>query len=295
MSQVTPSVPVRRRWFALAPRTGAVSPWLLVVIAIISVQIGAAVAKQLFEVAGPAGVVFIRTSLTGLIFIALWRPNLRSLSRRDLIDMVLYGINIAVMMLSFYAAIERIPLGIAVAISFAGPLALAVFGSRRRVDIFWALLAGVGILMLTPITNGNIDPVGILLSFVSAASWATYVLLGKRVCNVMDGNSVLAMSILIAALVVMPFGIVGASKVLAEPSLILLSIFVALLSSAIPFWLEFEALRHLPPRVFGLLLSIEPVAATVVGFILLQEALGPREVIGILLVTIAAAATARSS
>ena len=295
MTQVTPSAPARRSPFALVRRSGTVPPWALVVSAIISVQIGAAYAKGLFEVAGPAGVVFLRTLLAGILFVVIWRPDVRKLSRSEVVSMVLYGINIAVMMLAFYAAIDRIPLGIAVAISFVGPLALAVAGSRRATDLIWVVCAALGILLLSPITNVALDPLGILFSLVSAISWATYVLLGRRVCTVLDGNSVLAMSMVIAALAVLPFGIVGAAKVLADPGLILLSLVVAFLSSAVPFTLEFEALRRLPPRVFGLLLSLEPVAATVVGFVMLHEALGIRELAGILLVTVAAAATARSA
>lgn len=294
MTQVTPTAPARRRWLMPAPRTSAMSPWALVVFAIVSVQIGAAFAKQLFDVTGPSGVVFIRTLLTGILFAVLWRPDVRKLPRREIIWIVLYGVNVAVMMLSFYAAIERIPLGIAVAISFAGPLGIAVAGSRRRVDLLWAGMAAVGILLLSPFSNVDLDAVGILLSLVSAATWAGYVLIGRRVCTVLDGNSVLAMSLLIAALTVAPFGLAGALRVLTSPSLILLSLFVAFLSSAVPFYLEFEAIRRLPPRVFGLLLSLEPVAATIVGFVLLHEALGLREVGGILMVTVAAAATARS-
>ncbi len=294
MTQVTPTAPARRSPFALVRRAGAVPPWTLVVSAIVSVQIGAAFAKGLFDVAGPSGVVFLRTLLAGILFVAVWRPDIRRLNRVGLIQMILYGINIAVMMLTFYGAIDRIPLGIAVAIAFTGPLALAVVDSRRAIDLVWVACAAAGILMLSPMTNVALDPVGILLALLSAVSWATYVLLGRRVCNVLDGNSVLAMSMMIAALAVLPFGIAGAVKVLADPGLILLSLLVALLSSAVPFTLEFEALRRLPPRVFGLLLSLEPVAATVVGFVLLHEALGLRELAGILLVTIAAAATARS-
>ena len=159
---------------AVVARRG-VPPWALIVIAIVSVQLGAAVAKQLFNTAGPTGVVFLRTFISNLIFMVLFRPALRDFRTRQSGWLVLYGINIAVMMLAFYAAIERIPLGITVAISFAGPLALAVIGSRRRIDLLWAGLAAVGILLLSPIANVTLDPVGVLLSFVSATSWATYI------------------------------------------------------------------------------------------------------------------------
>lgn len=269
-------------------------PWALVVIAILSVQVGAAVAKQLFDAAGTSGVVFLRTLLGGLIFLSLGRPRLRGKSRKELGFVVLYGLNIAVMMLTFYAALNWLPLGVSVAIAFAGPLGLAVFTSRRVSDLLWALLAGAGVLMLSPFTNTELNPIGMVLALLSAVTWATYILLSKYVCHIFEGNDALTVGMLVAAVVALPFGIGGAVRVLADPSLILLTVVVALLSSAIPFGLEFQAIRQLPPRIYGLLVSLEPVVATLVGLVLLGEALGLREVVGILLVTVAAAATARS-
>jgi inner membrane transporter RhtA len=199
------------------------------------------------------------------------------------------------MMLSFYAAIDRIPLGITVAIAFAGPLGVAVIGSRKPVDLLWVIVAGVGILLLSPFSNTTLDPVGMVLALVSALTWAVYIVLSKRINQLVNGNSALAMAMCVAALVSLPFGIGGAVTILNQPSLILLSLIVALLSSAIPFWLEFRALKTLTPRVFGLLVSLEPVVATIIGFFILHEGLGTREVTGIIMVTIAAVATARSA
>lgn len=269
----------------------------LVVIAIVSVQFGAALAKQLFEAAGPGGVVFLRTLLGGLMFLALWRPTLRGYNRQAYGILALYGVNIAVMMLFFYAAIDRIPLGIAVAISFAGPLGVAVAGSRRPLDVVWVAFAGVGVLLLSPLAGGSLDPVGVLLSLGSATSWATYILLSKRITRQFHDNSnaALALAMCAAALVALPTGLSGAIQVLADPALMLLSLVVALLSSAIPFALEFHALKTLPPRVFGLLVSLEPVVAAIMGYLVLGEVLSERQLIGIALVTVAAVATARSA
>lgn len=294
MTQLSETIAARRRWYARLPRYSALPPWALVVTAILSVQFGAAFAKQLFDVAGTSGVVFIRLILTGTLFVALWRPDIRAMSRHVCLWTVLYGLNTGVMMMLFYAAIERIPLGITVAISFVGPLAVAVIGSRRPLDIVWALLAAAGILLLSPFVDVDLDPVGLLLSLACGACWAGYILIGRRVTKLADGNALLGLSLLIAGLAVLPFGAAGALRVLAHPDLIVLALVVAFLSSMIPFALEFNALRRMSSRAFGLLLSLEPVAATLVGFIVLHEALGPRELAGVLLVTVAAGATARS-
>ncbi len=278
-------------------RNGIVSrvpPWLMVLTGIISVQIGAAVAKQLFEVSGSAGVVFIRTLMGAIIFIVIWRPRWRGYSRKIYLYIGLYGIVIAANMLLFYAAINRIPLGVAVAIAFAGPLLVAVLGSRKVMDFAWVALAAVGIILLSPLTNVALDSVGVAIAFITAGSWAVYILLTKRVSGLLEGHTTLVMSMCVAALIAMPFGIGGSVKVLADPGLIVVALVVALLSSVIPFALDFTAIRYLTPRVFGLLASLEPVVAAVIGFVVLHEALGPREVLGIGLVTIAAVATTRT-
>lgn len=279
----------------VAARVSVLPPWALVIVAVISVQMGAALAKQLFDIAGTSGVVFIRTLVGTIVFYVLWRPRLLGHSRKAYGYMLLYGADIALMMLTFYAAINRIPLGVAVAIAFAGPLGVAVMGSRRAQDFLWVLAAGVGILLLSPFTNAALDPVGVLLAMLEAVLWASYILLSGRINRVVDGNTALAFSMGVAAMVALPLGIGGAAQVLTSPALIVVGLVVALLSSAIPFSLEFQALRTMPPRAFGLLVSLEPVMAAVMGFLILHEALGIREVIGIGLVTAAAVATARSS
>ena len=272
-----------------------VPPWSLVIFGIISVQIGAAFAKGLFEVSGTAGVVFIRTLVAAVIFTLIWRPRWRGYSRRVYIYMVLYGIVIAANMLLFYASIRLIPLGIAVAIAFAGPLLVAVLGSRKLMDFVWVLLAAVGILLLSPLTNGALDGFGVLLAFMTAVAWAFYIILTKRVSGLMEGHTALALSMCVAALVALPFGGFGAAKVLADPGLIVTGLLVALLSSVIPFALDFTAMKRLTPRVFGLLASVEPVAGALIGLIVLHEDLGVREIIGIGLVTVAAIATTRGT
>ena len=292
---MNPPVEVIKKSDAAAGLVARVPPWSLVVFGIISVQIGAAFAKSLFEVSGPAGVVFIRTFLGAILFTALWRPRWRGYERRVYINIGIYGVVIAANMLLFYAAISRIPLGVAVAIAFGGPLVVAVIGSRKLMDFVWVALAAVGILLLSPITNEALDGFGVLLAFMTAVAWALYIIFTKRVSTILEGHTALALSMCVAAVVALPFGGLGAAKVLDDPGLIVLGLLVALLSSAIPFALDFTAMKHLSPRVFGLLASVEPVAAAVIGFVVLHEALGVREVVGIGLVTVAAIATTRGA
>jgi inner membrane transporter RhtA len=278
----------------VATFTDLFPPWLLVVIAILSIQIGAGIAKGLFDTAGPAGVVFLRTLFGGLIFVALWRPRVRGYRPRDYALVAICAATIATMMLTFYAAIDRIPLGVAVAIAFVGPLGVSVAMSRRAVDLAWVALAGIGILLLSPLTNADLDPVGVLLMLISALGWAVFILISRPVGRTFRHHDGLALSMCLAAVFVAPFGAAGALNVLRDPALLPLGIVVGLLSSAIPFALEFAALQKLPARAYGLLISLEPVIAALVGLVALQEGLEPRVVVGILLVTLAAAANARS-
>jgi inner membrane transporter RhtA len=268
-------------------------PWLLVAVSILSVQMGAAVAKQLFDEVGFAGVVFLRTFLGGLVFLALIRPRWRGHSPYVYRMVALYGAVISINMLTFYAAIDRIPLGIAVAIAFLGPLSISVAGSRRAVDLVWIGLAVIGILLLSPITDITLDAVGALLAFICAGAWALFIIMTKRTGALLPGNSLLALSMCVAAVVSAPFGAIPSLTILPDPALIALAVVVALLSSVTPFWLEFRALKHIRLPVFGLLMSLEPAVATLIGWVLLGEVLSTEKVIGIALVTIAAAATTR--
>lgn len=272
-----------------------VQPWLLVVIAVISVQIGSALAKQLFDALGFGGVVFVRTLVGGVIFSVFARPRLRGYSRTVYWNILLYGVTITANMLTFYAAIERIPLGITVAIAFIGPLGVAVLGSRRARDIIWVAVAAIGILLLSPVTDVTLDPVGLLLALACGVLWGLYIVCTKRAGSLLEGNTMLALAMSVAAVVAAPFGAVSASVVLGSPALLSSALIVALLSSVVPFWLEFKALKSLPSGTFGLLVSLEPVAASVMGWLILHEHLGLQEIVGIGLVTIAAAATTRST
>lgn len=269
-------------------------PWILVVFSVISVQMGAAVAKQLFDAIGSDGVVFLRTFLGGLMFMLVVRPRLKGYSLRVYGYMLVYGVTIAANMLTFYAAIERIPLGITVAIAFVGPLGVSVFGSRRVIDLVWVVAAAVGILLLSPITDVTLDPVGVLIALACGILWGLFIIVTKRAGDLVQGNAMLALSMCVAAVIAAPFGAARAVGVLASPQLLVTALIVALLSSIIPFWLEFNALRRLASRMFGLLMSLEPAAAALMGWIILHENLGLEKMAGIGLVTLAAIATTRS-
>lgn len=278
-----------------ARMSAALPPWALVVIAVISVQIGAAIAKQLFEVVGPSGAVFLRTSLSAVILGLVWRPQFHRYDRRIYLNVLLYGVAIALNMLVFYAAIERVPLGVTVTIAFAGPLTLAVLASRKATDLIWIVMAVAGILLISPLANVNIDPLGMGLALLTAVMWGVYIVITKRVSGLIEGNTLLVMAMAVAAVIALPFGGAKAVNVLGDPGLMARALVVALLSATIPFWLEFKAIKSISSGVFGLLVSLEPAVAAIVGFLLLHEELSLEKIIGIGLVTIAAAATARNS
>lgn len=273
---------------------GAVPPALLVLLAVLSVQFGAAFAKGLFSSIGPLGTVFLRVGFAAIVLMAVWRPRLRGYSRRDYTTVALFGATIALMNSTFYTALAHIPLGIAVTVEFVGPLGVAIFGSRRWLDALWIVLAVGGILLLAPIGGEVVDLVGVLLALVAGACWAAYILLNVRVGRAFPGGSGLAIGFLVAAILLAPLGIYEGGPALLDPSLLFVGVGVALLSSVIPFSLELEALRKLPASVFGVLLSAEPGVAAISGFLVLGESLGVREILALVLITVAAGGSSRT-
>jgi inner membrane transporter RhtA len=274
----------------------ALAPTWLVLLSIASTQLGSAVAKSLFPALNPIGIVFLRVGFAAIVLLLLWRPRLRSLAREHYLPLLLFGLTLSMMNLSFYLAIDRIPIGVAVALEFLGPLAVAVVNSRRYLDLIWVGLAGLGIVLLAPIGNGLVfDPMGIALSLVAAGLWGTYILLSAKVGQILAGGSGLALAMAIGAIVLLPFGLVSSGPALLNPYLLILGFGVAMLSSALPYSLELEALRWLPVQVFGVLLSLEPMVAALLGFLILGERLELRAVIAIGLITLAAAGASRFS
>lgn len=267
----------------------------LVLAAIVSVQSGAAVAKSLFGELGPLGTVFLRLGFAALVLTALWRPTLAGLRGARLRDVILFGVALAGMNTSFYLALERIPLGIAVTLEFVGPLGVALAASSRRFDVLWALLAAAGIVLLSPAPGGDIDGAGALLALLAGGFWAAYIVFSQRSGRSFAGGQGLALAMALAAVLLLPAGIADAGGALARPELLAAGFAVAMLSSAIPYSLELEALRRLARGTFGVLMSLEPAAAAAVGFVGLDEGLSARELLAIALVVIASAGALRTS
>ncbi len=255
--------------------------------AIASVQFGSALASQLFAQVGPGGAVLLRLVSATIVLVVLWRPRLTGWSRRELLLAGSFGLVLAGMNLSFYAALHRIPLGIAVTIEFVGPLAVAIGSSRRPRDLLWVALAVLGILALTRGGTSGLSGVGILFALLAGGFWGAYILLNSRVGRAFEGGAGLAVAMVVAALVTLPIGVAdGGSRLLTMRSLLIGSA-VGMLSSAIPYSFEVEALRRLDPGVFAVLMSLEPAVAALAGFLVLGQGLGSRGVFGIVLVVLA--------
>jgi inner membrane transporter RhtA len=263
---------------------------------IVSVQCGAALATTLFDAVGPQGAVFLRSAFGALLLLVLVRGRLPRLRGRGRRDVVLLGLALAGVNLCFYAALDRLPLGVAVTLEFVGPLGVAVFGSRRGRDVLWALLAAVGIVLLCGgVGSGGVDALGVALALAAGGFWAIYILQSARVGATVPGLGGLALAATISALAVAPFGIAQGGADLLGAATLAVGLGVGLLSSAIPFALEFEALRRLPNAVFGVLMSLEPAVAAAVGLIALSQGLAAVELLAIGLVVVACAGALRSA
>jgi inner membrane transporter RhtA len=274
-----------------------VPPTGLVLLSMCSAQVGAALAKQLFGALGPVGAVSLRVGFGALVLALFSRPRLRGHSRAGYRAALLFGVTLAVMNVTFYMAISRVPLGAAVTVEFVGPLAVAVIGSRRPLDLLWVALAAAGTLTLAPIGIGGgkpLDPLGILLALGAGVLWAIYIYLSARVGREFTGGVGLSLAMLVASMVLVPAGIATAGRALLSPGALAIGLGVGVLSSVVPYSLELEALRSLPPRVFGVLMSLEPAVAALAGLLVLHEGLTARTLIAIVLVTVASLGATRS-
>jgi inner membrane transporter RhtA len=273
----------------------AIPPTWLVMIAVWSTQLGSSFAKHLFQALTPGGTALLRVGVAAVVLVAIWRPRLGKHSVREYGMAALFGLALAGMNLSFYSALDRIPLGIAVTLEFAGPLSVAVIGSRRTVDFLWVVLAATGIALLTPWGGLRLDPLGVGLALLAGTLWASYIVLSARVGKIFPGGQGLAIAMAVGTCALAPIGVSTGGSALLHPGLILAGSGVALLSSVIPYSLELEALRALPTRVFGVLMSIEPASAAIFGFLVLGEVLQPRALVAIVLVSAATFGAARSA
>ena len=266
----------------------------LVLGGIVSVQTGAAVATTLFDELGPAGTVLVRVFFSAVVLVALWRPALRGLRGARLRDVALFGFALAAMNFSFYGALDRIPLGIAVTLEFVGPLGVALAASRRAIDLVWVALAAAGIVLLAPASGGDIDGLGVVLALVAGGFWAAYIVLSARIGRSFEGGTGLALAMAVATVLLLPIGIPVAGSELLDVGVLAAGAAVAMLSSAIPYSLELEALRRLPQGTFGVLMSLEPAVAATVGFVGLEQDLSTTDVLAIGLVVIASAGALRA-
>ena len=263
----------------------------LVLAATVSPQVGAAFAVTLFDELSPAGAAFLRLAFAAIVLWAIWRPKLTG----DLRLAGAFGVALGLMNWSTYEAIARIPLGVAVTITFAGPLLVAVIGSRRPLDGVWVALAAAGIVLLVNPGGGALDPVGLVFALVAAGCWMAYIYFSKRVGAAFPGGSGLALAMVVGALIVLPAGVIQAGGALAQPDLLAAALVVSLASSVVPYSLELEALRRLPEAVLGVLMSLDPAVAALAGFVVLGQDLGPRDVIAIAMVVVASAGSASLS
>lgn len=268
---------------------------VLVLGGIASVQFGSALATTLFHRIGPGGAVLLRLLTASIVLLAIWRPRVRGVGRRELLLAALFGLVLAAMNLSFYAAIHRIPLGIGVTLEFIGPLTVAVAGSRRRLDFAWVALAAGGIVALTRGNAHGLDGLGVALALIAGAMWGLYILVNARIGRAFAGGTGLALAMCVATVVALPFGIVQGGAHLVSAHSLALGAAVGMLSSAIPYTCEVEALRRIATNVFGVLMSIEPAMAALAGFIVIGQGLSARELVGMALVVAASVGASRNA
>lgn len=284
----------RRARLATASRLGALPPPALILVGIISVQVGAGLAKQLFAVLPPAAVTLLRLWSSALVMLAAgararWRSR-RGAARAhrpgvaggSLAVAAAFGLTLAAMNFAIYQSFSRIPLGVAVTVEFLGPLVLAVAASRRLVDLIWVALAGGGVALLTevghsPQGGGQTAVTGVAFALIAAAAWAAYIMLSAATGRRFPGSAGLTIAMVVAALVITPVGTIAGGGALLRPGVLAVGAAIGLLSSVIPYSLELEALRRLPPRVFSILMSLEPAVAALVGLVLLGQVLTVRE------------------
>jgi inner membrane transporter RhtA len=265
-----------------APR---VLPISLLVLAMASFQAGASIAKTMFPLVGALGMVTVRIVLgTAILAITMkpWRARIAPGSWRAL---VIYGMSLGLMNLCFYIALSRIPLGIAVAVEFSGPLAVAVFTSRRALDFCWVVLAIGGLLLLLPIAHqgSRLDPVGMLYALGAGACWAVYIIFGRK-AGAVHGAQTVALGSVISTILIAPIGLATAGSALFSRSVLLPGLAVAILSTALPYTLEMIALTRIPARTFGILMSVDPALAAFFGLVFLNERLSGMQWVAIILI-----------
>jgi inner membrane transporter RhtA len=266
----------------------------LVISGIVSVQVGAAIAKNLFDVVPPTAMVWLRLITSAVILLLAVRPRLTGHSGRDWLIVLGFGVSLMTMNWAIYQSFARIPLGIAVTIEFLGPLTLAVIGSRRVTDLIWVVLAGTGVALLG-LSRASLTLSGVLFALLAALAWAFYILLSAQTGRRWPGISGLAVASMVGAIALAPPAVLEAGSTLLDPTVLALGVAVGLLSSVIPYSFELIALRRIPPRVFSILMSLEPAAAALAAMILLGEFLSLLQWLAMACVIMASIGATRSS
>ena len=276
------------------PLTNRIPAAWLVVAGIISVQFGAAIAKDLFTLVPPTAMVWLRLMTSAIVLLIMARPRLTGHSGRDWLIVLGFGVSLMIMNWSIYQSFARIPLGIAVTIEFLGPLAVAVVGSRRLIDLMWVVLAGGGVALLG-LSRASLNFAGVGFALLAAVAWAGYILLSAQTGRRWPGLTGLAIASVVGAIVLAPPAILEAGSRMLDPTVLALGVGVGLLSSVIPYSFELIALRRIPPRVFGILMSLEPAAAAIAGMLVLGEFLTLIQWLAMACVVIASIGATRAS
>jgi len=258
----------------------------------VAIQSGASFAKQLFPIAGPEGTSALRAFFAAAILTVIFKPWKARLSPKGWRNVIFYGICLGAMNIIFYFAIARIPLGIGVALEFTGPLAVAFFSARKKRDFAWVLLAVVGVCLLLPDIGSSpesLDPVGVMLALTAGAFWAGYIVFGNKTGNEGSGGVTVTLGMLVAALAIVPIGVISQGEVLLTPFALFMGVAVGVFSSAIPYTLEMNAMRNMPKQTFSIMMSVEPAIAAIAAFIIIDETLTVSQWFAVVLVVVATA------
>ncbi|HEU4542090.1 MAG TPA: EamA family transporter [Jiangellaceae bacterium] len=280
-------------------RLGSVPPPALVLLGIGSVQLGAGLAKTVFDELAPSAMVLLRLATSAIVLTIVGRRVLRGAMvrrpRQDFLIVVAFGVTLALMNFAIYESMARIPLGIAVTIEFLGPLGVAVAFSRRLLDLAWVALAAAGVLLLARDDgSGRVTVAGVAFALLAAAGWAAYILFSTAIGRRFTGSSGLALASIVGTVLMLPVGISTGGDALLRPELLAVGVTVGLLSSVIPYTLELEALRRMRAQLFGILMSLEPAAAAIVGLVILSEILALHEWAAVACVVLASVGASRT-
>ncbi len=262
--------------------------------AMVSVQIGAAFAKSLFPILGPIPTVMLRISIAAMILALVWRPWRTKITKKSAKAILLYGTTLGLMNITFYLSLTRIPLGICVALEFTGPLTVALFSSKHKTDLVWAILATIGIILILPLKTGQapLDTIGILLALFAGACWAFYIVMGNKLGALLHAGTATSLGMIVAAIVTLPFGLATVHFASLTPNVLFWGAAVAILSSAIPYSIEMVAMKKIPIKTFGIFMSLEPAIAALSALLILREHLYTSQWLAILCVITASAGSA---